>query len=97
MYSVYSLPNMFIPLIGGALIDSMNPIHVLIGFSTIVCLGQTLFAIGVTTKWFSLMLFGRILFGIGGESISVAQASITTRWFSGKELSFALGLSISIF
>ena len=85
---------MFIPLIGGALIDSMNPAYVLMGFSFIVCLGQTIFAIGVSTKWFSLMLIGRILFGIGGETISVAQASITTRWFSGKELSFALGLSI---
>jgi hypothetical protein len=29
----------------------------------------------VTLKSFSLMLLGRILFGIGGESISVAQAT----------------------
>jgi hypothetical protein len=95
MYSVYSFPNMFIPLIGGQLLDRMNPVWVLLGFSGIVCLGQTLFAIGVSCKWFALMLFGRILFGIGGESISVAQASITTSWFKNKELAFALGLSTS--
>lgn len=96
MYAVYSFPNMFIPLIGGSLMDKADPAWVLLGFSTVVCLGQSLFALGVTLKSFSLMLLGRILFGIGGESISVAQASITTSWFKGKELAFALGLNLCI-
>ena len=96
MYSVYSFPNMFLPLLGGILIDKLNPVWVLIGFSLTVCLGQTLFALGVSSKYFALMLVGRILFGIGGESISVAQASITTSWFKNKELAFALGLNLCI-
>jgi MFS family permease len=49
--------------------------------------------VGVSLKSFGVMLIGRVLFGIGGESISVVQSSITTGWFKNKELAFALGLS----
>ncbi|KAJ3292336.1 hypothetical protein HK104_005359 [Borealophlyctis nickersoniae] len=41
------------------------------------------------------MAFGRVLFGLGGESLEVAQARITTDWFQGRALAFALGLNLS--
>ncbi|KAI8821840.1 major facilitator superfamily domain-containing protein [Fimicolochytrium jonesii] len=96
LYSVYSFPNMFLPFLGGQLVDKFDIKKILLVFSTIVCLGQTLFAIGVSTKSFPIMLTGRVFFGIGGESIGVVQASITTAWFRGKELAFALGLTLCI-
>ncbi|TPX30584.1 hypothetical protein SmJEL517_g05879 [Synchytrium microbalum] len=96
LYSVYSFPNMFLPFLGGQLVDKVDSKKVLILFSLFVCIGQTIFAIGVSSRQFGLMVLGRILFGIGGESISVVQASITTSWFKGKELAFALGLNLCI-
>ncbi|KAI8593757.1 major facilitator superfamily domain-containing protein [Geranomyces variabilis] len=96
MYAVYSFPNMFLPFIGGTLVDRLDVKKVLLFFSVVVCLGQTLFAVGVSVKNFPVMLIGRVLFGIGGESIGVVQASITTAWFRGKELAFALGLNLCI-
>ena len=42
------------------------------------------------------MLVGRIIFGVGGESMNVAQSAIVTVWFKGKELAFALGINLSI-
>ncbi|RKP03757.1 hypothetical protein CXG81DRAFT_16726 [Caulochytrium protostelioides] len=96
LYAVYSFPNMFLPFFGGMLVDHFEPRRVLLFFSTIVCIGQTIVALGVAAKSFPVMLGGRILFGIGGETISVVQASITTGWFHQKELSFALGLNLCI-
>ncbi|KAJ8328300.1 hypothetical protein QVD99_000811 [Batrachochytrium dendrobatidis] len=96
LYSVYSFPNMFLPFIGGQLADRFDPRVVLLVFSTTVCVGQTLFSIGVSTKCFALMVFGRVLFGIGGESISVIQSTITTSYFKNKELAIALGLNLCI-
>ncbi|KAJ3300072.1 hypothetical protein HK104_004794 [Borealophlyctis nickersoniae] len=96
LYSVYSFPNMFLPFLGGQLVDRLDPKKILLLFSALVCAGQTLFAFGVSIKHFGTMLVGRVLFGIGGESISVVQASITTTWFRGKELAFALGLNLCI-
>lgn len=40
--------------------------------SALVCLGQFLFSLGTSTKRYWLMHLGRVIFGIGGESLSVA-------------------------
>lgn len=42
------------------------------------------------------MLAGRVVFGLGGECMSVAQSAIISAWFKGKELGFALGLNITV-
>ncbi|KAL7750649.1 hypothetical protein RI367_003991 [Sorochytrium milnesiophthora] len=95
-YAVYSLPNIFLTLLSGPIMDRYGIKSVLLVLSTCVCTGQFLFAIGVQRKSFSWMLAGRVLFGIGGESIGVAQASITTAWFKNKELAFALGFNLCV-
>jgi len=42
------------------------------------------------------MLIGRVIFGLGGESMSVAQSAIVSAWFKGKELAFAFGFNMSV-
>lgn len=42
------------------------------------------------------MFVGRIVYGFGGESISVANSSIMADWFAGKEVAFAFGLNLSV-
>lgn len=72
-------------------------IHIfLFGLSFAVVLGQLIFSIGVSVGSYWVMHFGRLIFGVGGESLSVAQSRITTRWFEGKELALALGLNLAI-
>lgn len=53
-------------------------------------------AIGAYKKLFWLMIVGRVIFGLGGENMSVGQSAIVSKWFKGKELNMALGLNISI-
>ncbi|KAF9964046.1 hypothetical protein BGZ70_007003 [Mortierella alpina] len=96
LYSVYSLPNTVLPFFFGTLVDRFGPQAVLLGLSSCVCIGQTIFALGVQSRQVWMMLVGRAIFGIGGESCGVAQASITTMQFKGHELAFALGLNLCI-
>ncbi len=42
------------------------------------------------------MYFSRFLFGIGGESLSVAQNAYATAWYTPNELNFVFGLSLSM-
>ena len=42
------------------------------------------------------MIVGRIIFGMGGESMGVAQYSMVSSWIKWKELAFAFGLNLSI-
>ncbi|KAG0214208.1 hypothetical protein BGX33_002342 [Mortierella sp. NVP41] len=95
LYSVYSLPNIILPLLGGFLIDRLSASRMLILFSLCICLGQGLFAVGVSFKSIWTMVLGRFIFGIGGECLEVAQAKITTDWFKSRWLGFALGLNLS--
>ena len=41
-------------------------------------------------------MIGRFVFGLGGESMTVAQSAIVSSWFQGKELSFAFGINLSV-
>ncbi|KAI9199436.1 major facilitator superfamily domain-containing protein [Polychytrium aggregatum] len=96
LYSVYALPNMFLPFIGGVLLDRFGKQRSLLWFSSILVLGQILFSIGVAQKSIRLMLVGRCMFGIGGETVGVVQSAITSTWFRDKELAFALGLNLGV-
>ena len=42
------------------------------------------------------MEFGRFVFGIGGESLAVAQNTYAVSWFKGKELNLVCGLQLSM-
>ena len=43
-----------------------------------------------------MMAAGRLIFGLGSESLIVAVTTALARWFKGKELSFAFGLNLTI-
>jgi MFS family permease len=96
LYTVYSLPNMVLPVLGGVLLDSIGVRSGLIVFCCILTAGQFVFMYGGYQSNFDTMIAGRVIFGMGGESMGVAQSSIISMWFKGKELAFALGLNLSI-
>lgn len=95
LYTVYSLPNVFLPLLGGYLVDRLGSSRMIIIFSTTIMLGATLFSFGISTRSFWLMLVGRVMFGLGGESLEVASATVVTDWFKGRGLALAFGINLS--
>lgn len=96
LYTVYSIPNMVLPVFGGVFLDTIGMRAGLLLFTSILTLGQFVFMLGGYQHKYWLMLVGRVIFGLGGESMSVAQSSIVSIWFKGKELAFALGVNISV-
>ncbi|KAI8912871.1 major facilitator superfamily domain-containing protein [Entophlyctis helioformis] len=95
LYSIYSLPNIVLPLVGGILVDALSPSLMIAVFATMVCVGQLLFTLGVAYRQFGVMLAGRFLFGVGGESLEVASSSVITVWFGQSGLAFALGMNLA--
>lgn len=61
----------------------------------ILMIGQLVFAMGGILDAFWLMIFGRFIFGIGAESLAVAQNNYAVLWFKGKELNMVFGLQLS--
>ena len=63
-------------------------------FVFIIIFGQLLVCIGYSLKVFVLMIIGRMIFGIGGESVNICINTILTKWFQNSNLSFAQVLII---
>ena len=56
--------------------------------------GQVIFAGGGLLGSFTIMQIGRFVFGIGGESLAVAQNTYAVTWFKGKELNMVFGFQV---
>lgn len=41
------------------------------------------------------MVLGRIIFGLGNESLHLCPAAIISKWFKHQEMALALGLNFS--
>ncbi|XP_021109284.1 major facilitator superfamily domain-containing protein 1 isoform X3 [Heterocephalus glaber] len=97
LYAWYSWPNVVLCFLGGFLIDRVFGIRWgTIIFICFVCIGQVIFALGGIFNAFWLMELGRFVFGIGGESLAVAQNTYAVSWFKGKELNLVFGLQLSM-
>ncbi|XP_076197570.1 lysosomal dipeptide transporter MFSD1 isoform X1 [Aptenodytes patagonicus] len=97
LYAWYSWPNVVLCFFGGFLIDRVFGIRLgTIIFSVFVCVGQVIFALGALLNTFWVMDMGRFIFGIGGESLAVAQNTYAVSWFKGKELNLVFGLQLSM-
>lgn len=96
LYSIYSFPNIILPFFGGVLIDKLGVKIALNVFPFILIIGQAIVTFGAAKEIYWVMVLGRFVFGLGGECLSVSQSSVIAKWFAGKELSFALGLTICV-
>ncbi|KAF2073757.1 hypothetical protein CYY_004926 [Polysphondylium violaceum] len=96
LYSVYNFPNTVIVFFGGYLIDSVFGLRkgALI-FCCLVMSGQILFAVSGSLKLYWLAVVGRMIFGLGGESLSVAQSTFCATWFNGRsDINFAFAVTL---
>ncbi len=90
---IYSFPNIIMVLIGGIIIDRIGTRKSTFIFTVLIMLGAI-----VTTVQGNIysMAAGRLIFGLGAESMIVAITTIIARWFKGKQLAFAFGLNLTI-
>jgi MFS family permease len=91
--AIYSFPNIVMVLVGGLIIDRIGTRTSVIIFTVLIMLGALITAM---TGNLLLMVSGRLIFGLGAESMIVAVTTIIARWFKGKELSFAFGLNLTV-
>ncbi|MDH7603949.1 MAG: MFS transporter [Melioribacter sp.] len=93
LQGIYSFPNIIMVLIGGIIIDKIGTRTSVLIFTCLIMIGSIITAL---TGNLILMASGRLIFGLGAESMIVAITTIIARWFKGKELSFAFGLNLTV-
>lgn len=94
--AIYSLPNVFLVIVGGVLVDRFTARRMVVGTTAVCLLGAVVTALGAQ---FAVMATGRLIFGIGAETLNVAIMVALAQWFTGRyfALFFALNLSLARF
>jgi MFS family permease len=93
LQGIYSFPNIIMVAIGGIIIDRIGTRRANLLFSALCMIGAfTTFIRGDIVT----MAAGRLIFGLGAESLIVSITTTLAKWFKGKELSFAFGLNLTI-
>lgn len=112
LQGIYSVPNIIMVLIGGVIIDRIGTVKSITLFALLCFAGavvtvateQLAFVGGLFRGIFGtdisnelvVMSLGRLIFGLGAESLIVAVTTALGKWFIGKELSFAFGINLTI-
>jgi MFS family permease len=91
--AIYSFPNIVMVLVGGIIVDRVGTRTATLWFSVVCLLGAILTAVSPS---FYVMALGRLLFGLGAESMIVAIQVAIGQWFVGRQLGFAFGVNLSI-
>lgn len=93
LQGIYSVPNVVMVLVGGILIDRIGVRKATLLFAVLCFLGALVTAL---SPRLAVMATGRLVFGLGAESLIVAVTAAIAQWFRGKELSFAFGINLLI-
>jgi MFS family permease len=91
--AIYSFPNILMVLIGGIIVDRFGTRLSTLVF-TIICLVGAI--VTASSSSFPIMALGRLIFGLGAESMIVAVTVVIGQWFVGRQLGFAFGVNLSI-
>jgi MFS family permease len=91
--AIYSLPNIVMVLIGGIIVDRFGTRLSTLVFALIAFVGAVVTAMSPA---FPVMAAGRLIFGLGTESMIVAITVAIGQWFVGRQLGFAFGVNLSI-
>lgn len=91
--TAYNIAALLVLIAGGFIIDRFGTKKSLAVFAVISALGGLLIALG---SKFEIMMAGRFVLGLGSEPLIVAVTTALAKWFKGKELSFAMGVNLTI-
>jgi MFS family permease len=92
--AVFNLPNIGLALVGGIVIDRAGAAKMILIAAIASTIGATLTAVGDP---YELMLLGRLLFGLGNETLYIALLVGIAQWFhlGGGALAIALFFSMA--
>ncbi len=88
LMSLFSLPGIFVSLLGGFLSDRYGIRRLGTGCFLLMIGGTFLVGLGMDLRVLEL---GRVIAGIGASTLSVFLPKLLSQWFKGKELGLAMG------
>jgi MFS family permease len=97
--TAYNVAALLTLVAGGVLIDRLGTARSALLFAAVGALGSALVALlpaAIPASPAAAMAAGRFVLGVGSELFIVAATTVVSRWFRGKEISFALAVQLFV-
>ena len=91
--AIYAVPNIPLSLVGGILIDRIGAARASLIAAAFGFVGTVLTAVG---QPYELMVTGRLLFGIGEETLFISLLAGVAQWFASGGAALAMALFFSM-
>ena len=91
--AIYSLPNVVLILTGGILVDRFGAGRMTLWTALVCFLGAILTA---ASPSFYVMAAGRLLYGIGAETFSIATLAAVTLWYPRRHTALMMGIALGM-
>ena len=88
----YSVSNTIVPLLSGPFFSRFGKWRGVTVIAITITIGIATVWAGMLASNFPLVVLGRTIYGLGGESVFVGVDILVTKWFLGAEIGFAYGL-----
>ena len=88
----YSVSNTIVPLLSGAFFARVGKWKGVVIIATTITIGIGIVYAGIVANSYPVVVMGRTVYGLGGESVFVGIDILVTKWFQGNEIGFAYGL-----
>lgn len=88
----YSVSNTIVPLLSGPFFSRVGKWRGVTIIAITITIGIALVWVGMLASNFPVVVLGRTIYGLGGESVFVGVDILVTKWFHGEEIGFAYGL-----
>ncbi|KAI8372748.1 major facilitator superfamily domain-containing protein [Radiomyces spectabilis] len=96
LQSTVSIVNTVLPFANGILIDAFGTIPGSIFTTLLITSGNVLVALSTHSSSLSMMILGRVLYGIGSGAVVIVQETILSQWFKGRHLASVVALMLTV-
>lgn len=96
LQSSVSIVNTILPVLGGVFLDAFGTAKGSIITTVLITMGNVLVSSSIHGKSMSIMVIGRILYGIGSGNVVIVQETILSQWFHGRDLAGVIGLMLTV-
>lgn len=96
LQSSVSIVNTILPVLGGVFLDAFGTAKGSIITTVLITMGNVLVSLSIHGKSMSIMVIGRILYGIGSGNVVIVQETILSQWFHGRDLAGVIGLMLTV-
>ncbi|ORZ25300.1 major facilitator superfamily domain-containing protein [Absidia repens] len=94
--SSVAIVNTILPVIGGIFVDAFGTIPGSLITTFLITSGNILVALSLSSNNLTMLIMGRVFYGIGSGTVVIVQETILSQWFRGRSLAGVVALMLTV-